>query len=220
MQKQHVGIYGQWIDTWRPRKDSKELAIILEDDVDLSPWAYIWLKACHEKYRDIPVNGGYSLYEGALAGLRHVSSKEPVFMFPRLGTQAYAPHPKWWVKFQDWFHSVNHKSFHPYVKNDPLVSGWYKGFERKHKANSMWSMWYIYFADNHKLHTLYSNIAQSMPRLHKQYLAYHRQEHGLHFRTPKRKSDGMLIVNWNNSFIDFPKTPQRYNLKGRLVNNK
>ncbi len=45
IQKKHVGICGQWIDTWRPKEYSSELAIILEDDVDLSPYAYRWLKA-------------------------------------------------------------------------------------------------------------------------------------------------------------------------------
>ena len=39
-QKANAYINGQWIDTWRPKQDSKELAVILEDDVSISPHAY------------------------------------------------------------------------------------------------------------------------------------------------------------------------------------
>jgi hypothetical protein len=48
IQTSHAGIMGQWIDTWRPRPESKELGIILEDDISVSPMAYRWLKAVHK----------------------------------------------------------------------------------------------------------------------------------------------------------------------------
>ena len=42
---EHVGIYGQWIYTWRPWPNTQEIAVFLEDDVDMSIYAYRWLKA-------------------------------------------------------------------------------------------------------------------------------------------------------------------------------
>jgi hypothetical protein len=49
IQTSHAGIMGQWIDTWRPRPESKELGYhILEDDISVSPMAYRWLKAVHK----------------------------------------------------------------------------------------------------------------------------------------------------------------------------
>jgi len=44
IQKAHVGIYGQWIDTWRPHDDADdELALFLEDDCSISKYAYRWI---------------------------------------------------------------------------------------------------------------------------------------------------------------------------------
>jgi len=42
----HVGLYGQWIHTWRPHDDSdNELALIIEDDNSVSKYAYRWVRA-------------------------------------------------------------------------------------------------------------------------------------------------------------------------------
>lgn len=43
VQQRHVGIYGQWIDTWRPLEGSQELALMLEDDLSVSPYAWRWV---------------------------------------------------------------------------------------------------------------------------------------------------------------------------------
>lgn len=40
IQQEHVGIYGQWIDTWRPKDGSSELGLLLEDDLTVSPFAW------------------------------------------------------------------------------------------------------------------------------------------------------------------------------------
>ena len=39
-QKGSANIGGQWVDTWRPKEDTKELGLILEDDVIISKFAY------------------------------------------------------------------------------------------------------------------------------------------------------------------------------------
>ena len=36
-QPSHVGIYGQWIDTWQPTTATTERALFLEDDLEVSP---------------------------------------------------------------------------------------------------------------------------------------------------------------------------------------
>ncbi len=40
IQPNHVGIQGQWLNTWRPRSGSKEIALFLEDDMTVSPFFY------------------------------------------------------------------------------------------------------------------------------------------------------------------------------------
>ena len=50
----HVGILGQWIDTWTPASKGcnhdREIALILEDDLVVSKYAYRFLRAVHKKY--------------------------------------------------------------------------------------------------------------------------------------------------------------------------
>ena len=53
VQEKHAGATGQWLNSWRPRRDEKELALFVEDDVDLSPYAYryvivsvVWVRMC------------------------------------------------------------------------------------------------------------------------------------------------------------------------------
>lgn len=52
VQPRHAGVYGQWLDTWQPRRhgDNPEVALFVEDDVDVSPYAYRWLKEVHKFY--------------------------------------------------------------------------------------------------------------------------------------------------------------------------
>ena len=43
-QSRHVGIIGQWLDSWLVTKDTKEIAVIFEDDVTAGPHFWKWLK--------------------------------------------------------------------------------------------------------------------------------------------------------------------------------
>lgn len=61
LQNQNAFISGQWINTWRPGRGSNELALILEDDVSISHYAYKWLKATHAYFRKAPDIAGYTL---------------------------------------------------------------------------------------------------------------------------------------------------------------
>ena len=36
VRRTHVGLYGQWVDCWRPRPGTREIALVLEDDVLVS----------------------------------------------------------------------------------------------------------------------------------------------------------------------------------------
>ena len=50
----HVGLYGQWMGLWPHREDIKEIAVIFEDDVTVSPFFYRYLKVVHAKYASSP----------------------------------------------------------------------------------------------------------------------------------------------------------------------
>ena len=135
MQEQHVGIYGQWIDTWKP--NGTELALILEDDISVSPYVWRWIKAAHKKFGSRLDILGYSLQsEGVIfavggGGLK-ANENIPVFLNRQVGLWGFIPHPKVWGNFQNWFHKViKDKSIKPYVGGGVVFNTWYKSFEKK-----------------------------------------------------------------------------------------
>jgi len=98
---------GQWIDTWRPRDDfDTELSLILEDDINVSPYAYRWLRAVHRAYSNRSDFAGASLTSDELSVLSD-SPKGPlvapntdtVFMYKGFGTWGFAPRPFHWRQF-------------------------------------------------------------------------------------------------------------------------
>jgi len=105
----HVGLYGQWIDTWRPRDDSdNELALILEDDLSISKYAYRWVRAVFRAYGHRKDFAGASLTgyqrenlstgrpKGPMAGPKN----HTVFMYKCFGWWGFAPKPMHWKLFQ------------------------------------------------------------------------------------------------------------------------
>ncbi|ELU06378.1 hypothetical protein CAPTEDRAFT_216276 [Capitella teleta] len=215
LQKEHVGIYGQWIDTWRPSPQSDELAIILEDDVDLSPFAYRWLRRSHQVHGDKTLLSGYCLQDSNVRIVqgkqihkevnqvnRDLLKKYPAYLFRVAGSWGFAPHPKQWSKFQDWFHSDAKALQHPYVARAQLNSNWYKTFERQHREDSMWTMWFIYFTDQRNLSALVSNVPLYTGQKSNS-VSCNRVEPGLHFKARRRKikCQNMLMKTWSDSFI-------------------
>jgi hypothetical protein len=208
LQKEHVGIYGQWIDSWVPR--AGELAIIIEDDVDLSPFAFRWLRITHQRFGHLNTISGYCLQNSnfKIAKGKKLKNKEvnmvrkkelkrvPAFFYRVSGSWGLAPHPERWKEFRQWFHSKAKELEHPYVANAPLNTEWYKVFEKRRFEDSMWTMWYIYFNDMHKLSALVSNVPQ-YTGLNNVSLVCNRRESGLHFKN-KQTTDcrHLLMSSW------------------------
>jgi len=106
--KAHVGIYGQWISTWRPRNDSDdELALFLEDDLSVSKYAYRWMHAVFRFYGHRTDFAGASLAgyqfktlsarpKRRLAGPKN----HTVMMYKYFSTWGFAPKPYHWRQFQ------------------------------------------------------------------------------------------------------------------------
>ena len=209
IQKQHVGIYGQWIDTWRPKKQkSKELAVILEDDLSVSPQIYRWIKSVHKFYGKRKDYAGVTLQtdeQKAHNGGRQLEAptNHTAFMYKCIGTWGFAPFPKVWSRFQDWYHvHINKTDFHPYVPGI-VPTEWYKGFESSGRADSMWEMWFIYFAHIEQLFTVYSNIAAYNGDT-ESCLSINRREVGLHFDSKGREDLCKLLQTWKVKYETFP----------------
>ena len=221
--KEHVGIAGNWIDTWQPRANSSEIAIILEDDIDLSRYAYRWLKAAYKKYGRLPYIGGFSLHEGTIPGMGRLPD-ELVFLHAIIGTHAFSPVAEHWHDFRLWYHKRRKNPyFHPYVDANPIPTQWFREFEKQNNHDSMWEQWYIRFAHDNDLFNVYPNLQRhsyvnSLKMVEADtYLAYHRQETGLHFDSQGRPTEGHLINRWSEHFTEFPNELKKYYFSGEQI---
>jgi hypothetical protein len=216
----HVGIYGQWIDSWRPRQG--EIALILEDDMSVSKHCYRWLKAAHAFYGPRTDISGYTLQSSnvnsAKGGKRISAPKDqPAFLYRVLGSWGFSPHPGRWQEFQDWYHELKSDvSFHPYVPG-LVMTNWYKEFEKKKKKHdSMWTMWHIWFTDHHKLFCLHHNL-RAFSNLKSSALGVNRQEPGLHFSGKGRDNTNELLTQWNPKYVEFSNKTIKYDYDASVL---
>jgi len=122
IQKAHVGIYGQWIDTWRPHDDSDdELALFLEDDSSISMYTYRWIRAVFRAYGHRTDFAGASLTSYQRKTFSDKRNRELVgpknhtaLMYKCFEPWGFSPKPKVWRRFQ-----VSLALFHAF-KNMPF----------------------------------------------------------------------------------------------------
>ena len=226
----HVGIYGQWIDSWRPQLNSKELAIFLEDDIDVSPWIYRWLKTVHYRYDSKQNIAGYCLQDSPVfraakwdsLGSLLTQRKGPVSLHRVIGTWGFVPVPRYWRQFQDWFHliRISRPHFHPYVIRAPMFTGWYMSYERANFSYSMWSMWFLFFTDAMKLFTLFPNLPTYTGKVNTSLLV-NRREKGLHFSKESVNEhvnlSDYLMTSWSDDFAVLPVNPIKYDYDGQIL---
>ncbi|CAH1782136.1 unnamed protein product [Owenia fusiformis] len=150
IQDKHVGIYGQWIDTWNIGPNNKEIGVILEDDVDVSPYFYKWLKSVHLKYQhreDVSGVGLSTTYPDPVADrdscwgrmnatgqrrnkcnkVRVPLKNNTVYMYKIPTTWGFSPKLSSWKKFQTWYHDIrrSNKTFRPIIDAKIIHNTWY-----------------------------------------------------------------------------------------------
>ncbi|ELT98640.1 hypothetical protein CAPTEDRAFT_196531 [Capitella teleta] len=199
VRERNAGITGQWTDTWRPQLGTKEIGLIVEDDVDVSPLAYRWLKAAHKTYDKRSDIQGYTLqmqnvnFFGGKMRPMFAPKNETVYMYPVLGTWGFSPHPK-----------------------TDLPTRWYKGFEKRHQEASMWEMWHIYYSYIKDLYCVYCNLKVHTGKGNV-LLSWNRKEKGLHFDNKQVvKSTADLLSRWNDSFVVFPRKTIQFFYNGTI----
>ena len=234
----HVGIYGQWINTWsKPKQvfvnsDRTEnrtltrmletLVVILEDDTDVSRFAYRWLRSAHVMYGGLSNLIGYSLQNENVKvakGRRqwrevNKRSKDVVYGYKVPGSWGFSPHPDRWGEFQQWYaEKYSNKSFHPYVNDASMHTRWYKHFEKRHTADNMWTMWIIRFCWERNLFTIYTNIPQLRRNVGS--LVANRKEVGLHYAVKGQAP--RLMERWWRGALHFPATLKLYDYDDRYI---
>lgn len=241
----HSFIANQWINAYRPKVGTSEVAMILEDDIDVSPYVWKWYKAVHKRFRSANNIAGFTLKmdEATLRspGKTNVPIKGPsnhtVILYNCFQAWGYSPHPVIWREFQDWYHSVRKsKSQGDIVSKidllEPFVPGsihysWWKTFQKKKNnfqesmAHEMWNIYFtnVYYPSKCKrnLYTVYSNLKAFTGRNNVQ-LCVNRKEKGLHYSGREKRvlDSSQLLTNWNADYGQFTINPVRLALTGQV----
>ncbi|KAL3886508.1 hypothetical protein ACJMK2_026493 [Sinanodonta woodiana] len=216
----HVGIYGQWLNTWTPKSNSSEIAVIFEDDLTVSPYFYKWLKIVHKKYDKLVEVNGYSLQGISIKhgigseGLLEAPLGNIVFLYPVIGTWGFSPNRRNWVKFKDWFDiMLQDEKFQPLVPHI-LPTSWYQTFIQTGKTEGMWSMWHIYHAWKSREYTVYPAFSGHLG------LTVNWKESGLHygqgFAREGRDPAHNLLTRWRPEYEHLPNYPIRLDAYGNI----
>jgi hypothetical protein len=158
----HVGLFGQWMDLWPHGKDVKEIAVVLEDNVTVSPFLYRYLKVVHTKYDSSPNINSFALQCSAIhnggSGPLHAPDDNIVFIYPILGTCGFSPNKINWLIFLKWYRTASKDK--RFISLVPVMvpSKWYKEHVTDGRTQSMWQMWHIYYAWHHNEGTLYPKL--------------------------------------------------------------
>jgi hypothetical protein len=208
----NAGLYEQWIYSWNVTDESTETAVILEDDLQVSPFFYVWLKRARVHYHLDPSVAAFTLQRGELRPRRpkdapwtklSVDQKHHVFKYKLLGTWGFAPQKAAWLDFRAWFEEMRQVGAKPYVR-DLITTQWYREQEAKaggDYAPSMWSQWFIMFTDVKHYYTVYANIVDGTT------LASNWREDGLHYESKEvRRGADFPVFRGPASKLSFPET--------------
>jgi len=155
---------GQWVYTCRPRENTHEIALILENDIDISSLTYKWLKMVDSHFRTVPSFGGYTIQtenvnyiKDRIRPVTNMPKTDNIFVYRLLGTWGFSPKPTEWRNFQDWFHEMHkNETFKPFMPG-LAINRWFQKFDKEGRANSMWELW-AYISITETSFTLFTRI--------------------------------------------------------------
>eukprot|EP00122_Pirum_gemmata_P015146 Pgem_evm1s14152 len=155
----------QWLEHWWPANDH-EYAYVCEDDMEVSPFFYSYLRKAIIKYQYTPENYDPSLYGIAISRLKLLpalserkkgrtikpSSHQP-FMNPLIGTWGQLLFPRPWKEFRWWYQNRRFlKGKKPYLGN-MVTDDWYRAV-----GETIWTPWFIKFVYANNYYNLYTSF--------------------------------------------------------------
>ena len=205
------------------KPDLKECALIVEDDVVVSPLFWKWLKAAHAQYRNHTHIAGFSLQRLDLCVGKcksHVTHDLPDasnFLYPLVGSWGFSPRLEHWINFTKWTmqYLPNEIQQKPYVEHTVLTA-WYKSFEKAGKCpgkNCMWTQLHHYYTSfSPDKYTLYYKAPQNKA------LSHNHREKGLHFDKGAELPVGNTLIQADDILrIQFQATPIVLNHNGEVA---
>lgn len=220
--RQPGGLYQQWMYTW-DLDSPGDIAVILEDDLELSPAFYQWLKMARSKYGDDPEVGGFTLQRTVERPRRpppFVEKGAPLlprrsdihmFKYRLQGSWGFAPKRETWREFLAWYEAKRRANEKPYVERHTFMK-WYKNQERGRAiAKDMWTLWYIKFVDERNIFTVtpwapYGTTLSGCWRAP-----------GLHFGKHKYKKPDFPIFRGTVDDFEWPDTLLKLDWDGTII---
>lgn len=182
--KKNAGLMNAWLTCWHPKSDN-EHAIILEDDLTVSPYFYRYVKNMWTKYGDRPEIASVTLQRQKLvptvAKYRTIEQKAP-FGYKLLGTWGMSPSPKHWREFL----KLNFKKLNPHV-GGLVTSKWFA----RQKLGKMWSQFFIWWCHKKKAYNIYLTAPN------RRTFATNWREAGVHFGKTKG-ADFKVVDKWES----------------------
>lgn len=194
----NLGLRQAWLSAWRP-SSPEERAIIFEDDIEVSPLWYKWLKGAFEKYGERGDIAGISLQRQTLVPSKQEQGKASIgdnggkpFLYKLVGSIGYAPVASKWMDFLD-FAECALKSDMSVATPELITSDWYNALDKR----TMWTQLFIYFCKYRDLYTLYAFPSHNLA------LAAHWREKGEHFQSTGGR-DFQLVGESSPWQIEYP----------------
>lgn len=216
---ENAGLYKQWIYTWNITAETTEFAVILEDDLEVSPAFYQWLRVARAAYAQDPDVAAFTLQrstlrprqrKGVASGDLKIPAEHQIFKYRLLGTWGFAPQRDHWIEFRKWFENKRERNEKPYV--DGLVTtSWYKSQEKDGFAPNMWSQWWIKFVDEKDYFTVTAHLPDGTT------LASNWRESGLHYSKTSPKAD-FPVFRGSPEIFSMPDNPIVLDWDGLIIN--
>ncbi|KAL3850190.1 hypothetical protein ACJIZ3_012072 [Penstemon smallii] len=157
----NAGLQAQWLESWWPASDH-EFAFVVEDDLEVSPLYYRFLKAVIFNYYYNATNFSPSIYGASLQRPRFVPGKHGnkmqldnesrIFLYQLVGTWGQLLFPRPWKEFRLWYDTHKAKGMKPFLEG-MVTTGWYKKIGEK-----IWTPWFIKFIQSRGYFNIYTNF--------------------------------------------------------------
>ena len=222
-----VGLYGQWVESWPAELYSNDLykaVILLEDDLEVSPYYFTWFTGAHKYYgggeKVAAITGQRPNLVAAINGPASVESVVPegtkAFGYMLMATWSLSPIPQVWRDFRQWVKDkrTNYPGFVPTVPGI-VPDQWYSHFRSRGEEENMWEMWFIRFVDERGLHTIYPWVSNG-----REAMVSNWKEVGLHF-SGIPTLDFPVCQTWDDLLLEQSPLPLvGYDLKFSLIGDE
>ncbi|PKA67150.1 hypothetical protein AXF42_Ash004642 [Apostasia shenzhenica] len=157
----NAGLQSQWLEAWWPVSDN-DFAFIVEDDLEVSPLYYKYLKALIMRYYYDRSNYSPLIYGASLQRPRFVAGKHGnkvqvdndthLFLYQMVGTWGQLLFPRPWKEFRLWYDAHKAKGLKPILQG-MVTTGWYRKIGER-----IWTPWFIKFIHVKGYFNIYTNF--------------------------------------------------------------